>query len=310
MATERDLPSVPAALEGATVLVTGGAGFVGSHLADALAPVADVRVLDDCSTGRPENVPADATLRRADVTDDDALAAATTGADYVFHLAAMSSVPDSLKAPTRCLDVNATGTAAVLDRARQADARVVFASSAAVYGSPESTPIPEDAPLRPLNPYGISKRAADEYVRQCSDWFDADGVALRFFNVYGPRQQSGRGVVPTFVDRARAGDRLVVHGDGSQTRDFVHVDDVVRAMLRAASADVIGEAYNVGTGETTSIRTLAETVRDAAGESVDVAHDDPRPADIRHSRADVSKIRADLGFEPAITLADGIESLL
>ncbi|NHN43168.1 NAD-dependent epimerase/dehydratase family protein [Halorubellus sp. JP-L1] len=295
-------------LADATVLVTGGAGFVGSHLVDALAPIADVRVLDDCSTGDPRNVHDDATLLVGDVASQDAIDEATHDVDYVFHLAAISAVPDAMAAPARTLDVNATATARLLERATERDARFVFASSCAIYGDPTDTPIPETERKTPRGPYGVSKLAADQYVRRYADWYDASTVALRFFNVYGPRQT--RGVVPAFADRALDGDALVVDGDGQQTRDFVHVDDVVQALLLAAAADVTGEAYNVGTGRSTSIRGLADMVRDVVDADVPVTHDDPRPADIAESRADVRKASEHLGFEPTVSLSDGLRTVL
>ncbi|WP_435346413.1 NAD-dependent epimerase/dehydratase family protein [Haloarchaeobius sp. HRN-SO-5] len=297
-------------LADATILVTGGAGFVGSHLVDALAPVADVRVLDDCSTGRAANVDEDAVLLEGDVTDPAQLSAAVADVDVVFHLAALSAVPDTMAEPTRCLQVNASATGAILEHARRVDARVVFASSAAVYGRPDETPISEDDSLTPRNPYGVAKLASDQYVRRYEQWFDVPAVALRFFNVYGPRQLPDRGVIPTFLSNARAGEPLVVEGDGEQTRDFVHVSDVVRALLAAATTDATGEAFNVGTGEATSIAELAELIRDLSDDSVPVHHDDPRPADIEHSVADVSKARDRLGFDADVSLAAGLESLL
>ncbi len=310
MPPDTDLASTAPALVDTTVLVTGGAGFVGSHLVEALVAGCDVRVLDDCSTGRAENVHPDATLHRGDVTDPATLATAVDGADHVFHLAAVSSVPDSMAAPTRCLSVNGTGTASVLERARHEGARVVVASSAAVYGTPASTPVSEDDPTTPESPYGQSKLLADGYVRGYDDWFDVPGVALRLFNVYGPRQPAGRGVVSTFVDAAGAGEELVVHGDGEQTRDFVHVDDVVRAFCRAATADVSGVAVNVGTGEATSVRDLARIVAERADPSVEVVHAEPRPGDVRHSRADTTAARDLLAFEAEWSLSDGIAAML
>jgi len=303
-----DLRRARKALADATVLVTGGAGFVGSHLVDALAPVADVRVLDDYSTGDPRNVHEDATLLVGDVASEDAIDEATADVDYVFHLAAISAVPEAMADPSRTLDVNTTATARLLERATERDARFVFASSCAIYGDPSDTPIPETERKTPRGPYGISKHAADQYVRRYADWYDANAVALRFFNVYGPRQT--RGVVPAFVNRALEGDALVVNGDGQQTRDFVHVDDVVQALVLAAAADVTGEAYNVGTGRSTSVRALADEVRDVLGVEVPVRHDDPRPADIARSRADVRKANEELGFEPTVSLADGLRTIL
>ncbi|WP_256300985.1 NAD-dependent epimerase/dehydratase family protein [Haloarchaeobius salinus] len=300
-------PGATAALADATVLVTGGAGFIGQRLVEVLAPVADTRVLDHRANGHGTVLPDQVAVLDGDVTESADLAAAMAGVDVVFHLAACSSVPATLEQPTRSLDVNAVGTAAVLDRARRQDARVVVASSAAVYGRPTETPIPEDAPLRPRSPYGIGKLAADRYARRYEDWYDVPAVALRFFNVYGPGQRNG--VLATFLSRAREGEPLVIHGDGTQTRDFVHVDDVVRSMLAAATTDATGEAFNVGTGETTTVRELARLVQETVPGGVDVLHDDPRPADIEHSCADVRKAREELGFEAEVALEAGLRRL-
>jgi UDP-glucose 4-epimerase len=299
-------------LAGRTVLVTGGAGFVGSHLVEALCADTEVRVLDDLSSGRAANVPEGVELYRGSVTDPSVLAAAMDGVDVVCHLAAQVSVPDSVADPRRAHRTNVTGTVAVLERARTADARVVYASSAAVYGQPTSLPVDETEPKAPTSPYGIGKLAADHYVRAYADLYDLPTVSLRYFNVYGPRQaRSDYGaVVSTFVERARAGDSLVVHGEGDQTRDFVHVRDVVRATRLAARTDAVGEAFNVATGESVTIRELADLVRSLAPTSPSIAHAEAREGDVARSRADVSKAADRLDFEAAVDLRDGLRALL
>ncbi|RBI61651.1 UDP-glucose 4-epimerase [halophilic archaeon] len=294
-----------------TVLVTGGAGFVGSHLVDALAPDNDVRVLDDLSSGDPTKVDDRATLIEGDVRDPDAVREAMAGADLVFHEAALVSVEQSVENPQESHAVTTGGSLTVLDAARDEDARVVLASSAAVYGHPESVPVQESDRKSPTSPYGIDKLAADQYARRFSELYGLETVALRYFNIYGPRQNPEySAVVSVFEDQALAGDPITVEGDGSQTRDFVHVDDVVQANLLAAETDHVGEAFNVGTGESVTVRELAETVRDVAGSDSDIVHTDPRPGDIDHSEADVSKARERLGYEPTVSLRDGLESLL
>lgn len=297
--------------EGRRVLVTGGAGFVGSHLAAALVADNEVRVLDDCSTGRRANVPDGATLVEGDVADPAAVADAMAGADLVFHQAATASVPRSVEAPLACHDDNATGSLTVLDRARAEDARVVLASSAAVYGEPSTVPVAEPAATAPAAPYGVSKLAAEEYARVYEARYGLETVALRYFNVYGPGDTGeASGVVGAFCDRARAGRPLTVHGDGGQTRDFVHVRDVVRANLAAARTDATGRAYNVGTGRETSIRELAALVRRLVDGSVEVVHGPPRGGDIERSCADLSRATADLGYEPSVGLEAGLGDLL
>ncbi|MHB9286496.1 NAD-dependent epimerase/dehydratase family protein [Halobacteriales archaeon Cl-PHB] len=306
-----DLP-LPDPLQDTTVVVTGGAGFIGSHLVEALDGECEVRVLDDLSSGEPENVPDGVELVEGDVRDAETVAAVMRDADVVYHLAGLVSVERSTAVPAESNGVNVGGTMTVLEAARRADARVVAASSAAVYGPPESVPVTETARLRPTNPYGVDKLALDHYTRLYADLYGLPTVALRYFNVYGPGQPPGdyAGVITAFVDRARAGDPLTVHGDGSQTRDFVHVSDVVRANLLAATTDAVGNAYNVGTGTEVSIRELAETVRGVTDADVDVVHTDPRPGDVQRSCADLTRSQRDLDFEPRVALSDGLATLV
>jgi len=298
-------------LRNQTVLVTGGAGFVGSHLADALVADNDVRVLDDFSNGRPENVPEGATTIEGDVRDADTVRAAVEGADVVFHQAGLVSVPASVEDPRASQSANVTGTLNVLEAARESDARVVVASSVAVYGDPVDTPISEDDPKRPLSPYGVDKLAIDHYTRRYHDLYGVEAVALRYFNVYGPGQQAGdySGVVSTFLEQAGCGQPLTVHGSGAQTRDFVHVSDVVRANVAAATTDAVGRAYNVGTGDSIQIRELAELVRSVTGADVDVVHTEARDGDIARSEADAARARRDLDWESTVRLADGLRGL-
>lgn len=299
-------------LEGMTVLVTGGAGFIGSHLVDALVSVADVHVLDDLSNGSQENVPDEASCFRGNVCDDQLLRIAMDGVDIVFHHAAEVSVGDSINHPRRHHETNVTGTVQVLEAARRADARVVLASSAAVYGDPNSIPVTEDEPMTPSSPYGVSKLAADHYARTYTRTYGLETVTLRYFNVYGPRQrpEGDGGVVATFVERATRGEDLVIHGGGQQTRDFLHVDDVVRANLAAATTDSVGRAFNVGTGRAESVNELARLVREYADASITVRHTEARDGDIRHSRADITRAEHELGFEPVVSLEDGLSALL
>jgi UDP-glucose 4-epimerase len=297
---------------GRTILVTGGAGFIGSHIADALCPDNEVRILDDFSTGDRANCPDDATVTEGDIRDEAALSAAVDGVDIVFHEAALVSVARSVEDPTASHSINTEGTLAVLEAARRQDARVVFASSAAIYGAPASTPIAETAPKRPASPYGLEKLSGDHYCRLYADLYDLPTVALRYFNVYGPRQSGGdyAGAITAFAEQARAGGPVTVHGSGDQTRDFVNVADVVQANLLAATTDATGEAFNVGTGTQTAIRRVAEVIRDEVAPAADLTHVDPREGDIRHSVADIDEISDRLGYEPTVTLADGLRAYL
>ncbi|WP_324663382.1 NAD-dependent epimerase/dehydratase family protein [Haloarcula sediminis] len=301
-----------ATVTGKTVLVTGGAGFVGSHIADAHLPDNEVRILDNFSSGRRANVPDAATVIEGDIRDDAARSEAMDGVDIVFHQAAIVSVARSVEDPTTSNAVNANGTLAILEAARRQDARVVFASSAAIYGAPETLPITEGESKAPASPYGLEKLTSDHYCRLYADLYDLPTVALRYFNIYGPRQSGGdyAGVIKAFTEQARDGGPLTVHGDGEQTRDFVNVADVVQANCLAATTDATGEAFNVGTGTRTSVRQLAELIRDEVAPTAEITHVDARDGDIRHSAADISKAREGLGFEPTISLADGLHDYL
>ena len=293
---------------GTSVLVTGGAGFIGSHIADMVVDHADVRILDDLSSGSRDHVPDQATLIEGDIRDEDTVERAMDGIDFLFHEAGLVSVPESLERPMNCHEINGTATVRLLEAGRRNDSRVVIASSAAIYGQPGHVPVPEDASKDPQSPYGIEKLSADHYVQTYAAQYDLDAVALRYFNVYGPRQSGGQysGVISAFVDQARSGGPITVEGDGEQTRDFIHVDDVVDANLRAATIDSAETAFNVGTGTSVTINELAETVRDIVDADVPITHVDPRPGDIRHSKADISRARRELDFDPSIQLADGL----
>jgi len=313
-ASDSPVGAVPAVdrLAGRTVLVTGGAGFVGSHLVNALSEAREIRVLDDLSAGRRERIPGGATLIEGDVCDRDAVARAVAGVDVIFHQAAVVSVERSIESPAETHAANVGGTLELLEAARRQDARFVAASSAAVYGHPVNLPVNEEDPKRPLSPYGIGKLAVDHYCRRYYDLYGLETVALRYFNVYGPGQSGGQysGVIDIFSRQARSGEPITVHGDGSQTRDFVHVRDVVDANLRAASANAVGDAINVGTGKSVTIMELAELIRDRTGASVPIEETPPREGDIEHSRADISKATRTLGYEPTVSIETGIERLL
>jgi len=310
---QSDVTTVDTApIRGRTVLVTGGAGFVGSHLADALVAANDVRVVDDLTNGHRDNVPDEATFIEGDIRDEEVLARAMDGVDVAFHQAGLVSVPASVDDPGESHDRNAAATLALLERARREDARVVVASSVAIFGAPDSLPIDEDDPKRPDSPYGVDKLAIDHYARLYHDLYGLDTVALRYFNVYGPRQSGGSysGVIATFLDQARSGDPITVHGDGRQTRDFVHVADVVRANLAAGHTDAVGRAFNIGTGESVEIRGLAERIRSITGSDSDIVHTDARDGDVDRSRAAVAAAHRHLGFDPQVELSDGLRDLV
>ena len=304
-----------------TCLVTGGAGFIGSHLVESLAlSGAVVRVLDDFSTGHRENLTglaAKIVLVEGDVRDGALNRRLMEGIDVVFHLAAVASVAPSISDPLTCNDVNVAGTLNVLTAARDAGVRrVVFASSAAVYGPDPGVPTAETAPFAPLSPYAASKAAGELYCRVFAKLYGVEAVSLRLFNVYGPRQDPASeysGVVSRFLEWLRVGQPPIIHGDGEQTRDFVFVQDVVNAFVLAGGAPGIGgEVFNVGSGEAATINGLAETlaglaVRDRVLRPI---HHPEQAGDVRHSRADISKARQALGYAPAVELADGLARTL
>ncbi|KAB1185126.1 MULTISPECIES: NAD-dependent epimerase/dehydratase family protein [Haloferax] len=299
-------------LSGQTVLITGGAGFIGSHLADVLHRTNDVRVLDDLTSGTRSNLPSGVTLIEGSILDEDIVEKATEDVDVIFHEAAIVDVGASVEQPFQTHEVNCDGGLSILDRARDEDARVVVASSAAVYGQPTRVPITEDDPLRPTSPYGLQKLALDRYTTLYHDLYGVETVALRYFNVYGRRGEQSQysGVIDTFVRRALDGDPLVIFGDGTQTRDFVHVDDVVQANLLAATTSNVGGSYNVATGECITIRELAETIVELTESTSPIQFEPAQPGDIDESEADISRAQHSLGFEPTMSLRTGLERLV
>ncbi len=289
------------------VLVTGGAGFIGGALVDSLHGEAAIRVLDIDAEPDPRD---DIAVIPGDVREYDAVATAVDGVDTVFHQAALVSVADSIERPIASHRTNVMGTLNVLEAARRHDARVVVASSAAIYGDPDAVPVSESASLDPTSPYGLDKLAVDHFTRLYHDLYDVETVTLRYFNVYGPNQTGGdyAGVIDVFADQARNGDPITVHGDGQQTRDFVHVDDVVRANRLAARTEHVGRAYNVGTGEAVTIRDLAERIRERVGSDSEIVHTTARDGDIRHSRADISRARDRLEYDVTVGLDAGLDT--
>ena len=301
---------------GRTALVTGGAGFIGSHLVDRLVQEgAEVRVLDDFSSGTERNLAGSrgrVDVRRADLRDGAAVREAVTGCDRVFHLAAIPSVHRSVDDPVLTHDVNVTGTLQLLEACRQASvSRLVLAASCAAYGNAPDLPKRESMSPSPESPYASQKLMCEEYCRLYSALYGLETVALRFFNVFGPRQDPASdyaAAIPRFVCAALSGQPATIFGDGEQTRDFVYVEDIARANLLAADApDAAGQVINIGGGGRISLNRLVGTIKALTGSAVDPNHEAARPGDVRHSEADVSKARALIGYEPGVDLETGLE---
>jgi UDP-glucose 4-epimerase len=293
-------------------LVTGGAGFIGAHLVDGLLDRGHaVRVLDDLFSGSRDDVSSAAEVTVGSVVDEDAVRAAVDGMDVVFHLAAHRSVPRSIDHPLATDLANVHGTMTVLTAARDAGVRrVVYASSSSVYGATDQFPTPESAPTRPRSPYAVSKLAGELYCRVFTEVFGLETTALRYFNVYGPRQPPGSqyaGVIPLFIDAIRNDGALVVHGDGKQSRDFTYVQDAVTATLAAADApSAPGRVYNVAGGDPHSLLELLEILGRLLGVQPQPEHVGERPGDVRQTWADPAAARRDLGFSCAVSFEDGL----
>ncbi|HTW69124.1 MAG TPA: NAD-dependent epimerase/dehydratase family protein [Acetobacteraceae bacterium] len=298
-------------------LVTGGAGFIGSHLCDALLSRGDiVRVLDDLSTGSRANLPPGVPLIQADVADAHTVRDAIAGVDGIFHLAAIASVQRGVTDWLGTHRANLTGTITLFDAIRRAGPAipVVYASSAAVYGDCPTVPINEDAACRPLSAYGADKYACELHARVAGHVHGIPTTGLRFFNVYGPRQDPASpysGVISIFCRHAAQGTPIDIFGDGGQTRDFIFVADIVAALLAAmrhASADA--PVFNVCTGMATTVLDLARTITGLAGKAPDIRHHPPRPGDIRHSVGGPDRARAALGLDAPVPLRSGLGKVL
>jgi len=295
-------------------IVTGGAGFIGSHISEALSGEHEVVVVDDLSAGHRENLRGiDCEFVRGSITDLALLQEAFAGADGVFHQAAIASVPRSVEDPIATHAVNLTGTLNVLVAARDCGVRkVVMASSAAVYGENPDLPKREEMAPDLLSPYAAQKLSDEHYAVVFSRLYGLSTVCLRYFNVFGPRQDPSSpysGVISIFASRILQGEPIVIHGDGGQTRDFVYVRDVVQANLRAMASGAEG-VFNIARGEQTDLNTLAGIMMKAAGREVAIHHGPSRAGDIRHSLAEISRARDVLGWKPAYDLEEGLSETM
>ncbi len=298
-----------------TILVTGGAGFIGSHIVEHFQPAgAEIRVLDNLRTGYRHNLDS---LRcdfiEGSITDRQLVRQAMRGVDQVYHMAAMVSVPESMERPGECVEINVRGLLNVLEEASAAGVRkLVFASSAAVYGDNPTVPKLESMLPEPKSPYAVTKLDGEHYLEIFRRERGLETASLRFFNVFGPRQDP-RGAyaaaVPIFMEKALQGADLTIFGDGGQTRDFIYVKDIVGALVFAAETPGLTGTFNAGYGEQLTIEELATGIIAAAGSASRITHAPPRAGDVRHSRACVDKLRA-AGWSPRHNLRDGLAATL
>lgn len=296
------------------VVVTGGAGFIGSNLAEELSNRYEVTVLDDLSTGRESNLSGlDVEFAQGSILDTELLERTFRDARFVFHEAALPSVQRSVEDPARSNLVNVNGTLNVLLAARDAGVKkVLFASSSSVYGDTPVLPKVETMTPAPMSPYAITKLTDEHYCRVFTALYGLPTVALRYFNVFGPKQDPTSqyaAVIPNFITRILAGEPPVIHGDGRQTRDFTFVRDVVRANILAAESDAVG-VFNVACQKRIDLIELAGTIMDLVGTRVDPIHEASRPGDVRDSLADISRAADAFGYAPAYTLNDGLKETI
>jgi nucleoside-diphosphate-sugar epimerase len=300
-------------------LVTGGAGFIGSHLVESLVVQGkEVRVLDNFLTGKRENIAAfmDAIhLVEGDIRDLDTCKKAVDGVDFVLHQAALPSVPRSIENPVLTNAINVGGTVNILVASKEAEVkRVVFASSSSVYGDDPHLPKKEGAEGSPLSPYAVTKLVGEKYMRVFSEIFGLGTLSLRYFNIFGPRQDPHSqyaAVIPNFITRIDRGESPRIYGDGEQSRDFTYVANVVRANMLALEAEKIsGEVLNIACGDRITVNTLFEKIRDFFQKDIEAVHDEPRPGDVRHSFADITKAMDMINYEPAVTFDDGLRDTI
>ncbi len=300
----------------ARYLVTGGAGFIGSNIAEELVRIGEeVVVLDDLSTGNASNMDSfinDITFVEGDIRNGDIVAHALSGVDYVLHQAALASVPRSIENPALVHDVNVNGTLTMLERSRIAGVKCfVYAASSSAYGDSEALPKTEEMIPKPLSPYAVSKLAGEYYCSVYSNVYGLSTVSLRYFNVFGPRQDPSSqyaAVVPIFISRLLEGGRAIIYGDGEQSRDFTYVKNVVDANLLAARHNAAqGQMINIACGSRYTVNELYSRIRDLLGSTDEPVYEESRPGDVKHSQADVSRARELLGFSCRVSFEEGLE---
>ena len=296
--------------------ITGGAGFIGSHIAEALSLRGDsVRVLDNFSTGKRRNIEtfeSHVDVREVDLAAETGLASHLRGVDYVIHQAAIPSVPRSMKDPVGSHEANVNGTLNLLVACREAGVRrVIYASSSSLYGESEVLPKHEEMAPRPMSPYGGQKLFGEVYCQVFWRAYGLETVCLRYFNVFGPRQDASSpysGVLARFIPAVLGGRKPVIYGDGSQSRDFTYVTNVVDANILACTTDgVAGESFNIACGERITVNQILSEIKALTGSNAEPIHEDPRPGDILHSQADITKAREKMGWEPVASFKEGLK---
>ena len=297
-------------------LITGGAGFIGSNIAERILTLGnEVRILDDFSTGREENLSdfiSDVELIRGDLRDLDVVNKAVTGMDYVLHQGALPSVLRSIKDPITTNDVNTGGTLNILKASLEKGVkRVICASSSSVYGNSPTLPKDESMPMNPLSPYAVAKMAAESYCRNFYKVYGLETVALRYFNVFGPKQDPNSqysAVIPLFFGLMKEGTSPTIYGDGLQSRDFTFITNVIDANLKACTAEgAAGQMFNIGCGKQHTLLNLVENINEIMSTSIEAIFGENRQGDVKHSLADISKARLILGYEPEITFKEGLK---
>ncbi len=298
------------------IAITGGAGFIGSHIAESLYEKNDIKVIDNLYTGLKSNINhllGKIKFSDISITDKEKIIGELKGVDIVFHEGANVRIPDSVKDPQFDATVNILGTLNVLEAARINDVKtVLFAASTSVYGDPVELPITEEHPVNPKSPYAVGKRACEEYMRIYNELYGINTICLRYFNVYGPHQRPDSpysGVISIFADRLKKNKELVIYGDGNQSRDFVNVKDVIQANILAAESGKSG-IYNVGSGTETTLNDLVKIMGEILKTEPKIIYEKERQGDVRRSLADLTKIRNELSFEPKIKLKEGLKELL
>ncbi|GAF79155.1 unnamed protein product [marine sediment metagenome] len=300
-------------------LVTGGAGFIGSHISEELVKRDhEVRVLDNFLTGKKENIASlldKIEFIEGDIKDFETCQHALEGVDFVLHQAALPSVPRSIKDPLTTNENNIRGTLNVLLASREAKVKkVVIASSSSVYGDDTHLPKIESRQGNPLSPYALSKLVGEHYCRIFSQIYGLPTVFLRYFNIFGPRQDpfsQYAAVIPNFITKMLKGEKPIIFGDGEQSRDFTFVSNVVEANILASKAqDVSGEAFNIACGERTTVNSLVNTINEVLNKNIDPVHDEPRPGDVKNSYAEISKARKMLKYEPLVPFNEGLKKTI